>query len=104
MRQKWLYVFRFTWLYLLLVALQVNVVEFKERKKGKDYIRCELVVEKSTQKGIILGAKGSAIKALSSSARSDIESFLERPIYLELEVRVEKDWRKDATKLRSYGY
>lgn len=85
-------------------GVQVNVLDFKERKRGKDYILCELVVEKKSQKGIVLGSGGSAIKALATAARADIEAFLERPVYLEMLVNVDKDWRSNQAKLRSFGY
>lgn len=84
--------------------LQVNVLDFKERKRGKDYILCELLVEKKSQKGIVLGAGGSAIKALSTAARADIEAFLERPVFLQMQVSIDKDWRRDQSKLRAFGY
>lgn len=84
--------------------VQVNVVDFKERKRGKDYILCELLVEKKSQKGIVVGARGSAIKALATAARADIEAFLERPVYLQMQVNVDKDWRSNQDRLRSFGY
>jgi GTPase len=84
--------------------LQVNVLDFKERKKGKDYILVELVVERNSQKGIILGRQGAALKALASSARADIEEYLERPVYMDVMVRVDKEWRKSARKLEKFGY
>jgi GTPase len=85
-------------------AAQVNVLDFKERKKGKDYVLCELVVEKETQKGIVIGARGSALKALATAARADMEEYLERGVFLEVMVRVDKDWRKNAKKLEKFGY
>lgn len=86
------------------VDMQVNVLEFKERKKGKDYVKVELVCENKSQKGILLGAKGSALKALATAARADIEDFLGRPVYLDVFVRADKSWRSDADTLRKFGY
>jgi len=85
-------------------STQVNVVSFEERSGEKDLISAEIVVERDTQKGIIIGKGGSALKKVGIAARSDIEAFLERPIYLDLHVKVREDWRNRSTFLRSYGY
>jgi GTP-binding protein Era len=61
-------------------------------------------VNRKTQKSIIIGKKGSAIKKLGSEARKDIESFLESPVFLELHVKVKEKWRDDERYLKSYGY
>ena len=73
----------------------VVVREFKERKKGKDYINAEIILERESQKVILLGKKGEKIKKLGRLARKDIESFLGKDVYLELFVKIRKDWRKD---------
>lgn len=83
---------------------QVNVVEFKERKTGKDYIRAEILVERKGHVGIIMGRAGSAVKQLSSASRVDIEGFLGRPVYLELTVKHSKGWRDDDGMLSQFGY
>ena len=75
-----------------------------ERKKGKHYIMCELVCERKGQQGILVGARGSAIKALASAARVDIEEFLGRGVFLEMNVRTDEAWRQDNKKLKGYGY
>jgi GTPase len=85
-------------------CMQVNVVEFKERSNGKDYIKCELIVERDSQCGILIGARGSALKALATRARVDIEEFLGRSVYLEVEVVLGGSWRKDAAMLKAFGY
>ena len=73
----------------------VVVREFKEREKGKDYVNAEIILERESQKVILLGKKGEKIKRLGRLARKDIESFLGKDVYLELFVKIRKDWRKD---------
>lgn len=85
-------------------ATQVNVVQFEERPEGKDFIDAEIVIENDSQKPIIIGKKGAAIKQIGTLARADIEAFLDRPVFLQLHVKVRKDWRRRDTFLRSYGY
>lgn len=85
-------------------SAQVNIVRFEERKGEKDLISAEIVVERDAQKGIIIGKGGGALKKVGVAARADIEAFLERPIYLELHVKVREGWRDKATYLRSYGF
>ncbi len=69
-------------------SCEVIIREFKEREKGKDYISAEIIIEKESQKPIIIGKNGSAIKKLGELARESIEEFLERKIFLELHVKV----------------
>lgn len=78
----------------------VVVREFKEREKGKDYVNVEIVLERESQKVILLGKKGERIKQLGKLARKNIESFLGRDVYLELFVKIRKDWRKDKRFIR----
>ena len=85
-------------------ATQVNVVTFEERTEGKDFIDAEIVIESESQKPILIGKKGAGIKQIGSLARPDIEAFLGRPVFLQLHVKVRKDWRRRDTFLRSYGY
>lgn len=85
-------------------STEVLIEEFKEREKGKDYISAVIVVERDTQKAIIIGKKGSKIKKLGAMAREGVEAFLQRPVYLELRVKVRKDWRSNPTFLKSFGY
>lgn len=84
-------------------STQVNVVAFKEREHGKDFIDAEIVVERGSQKGILIGKHGRALKQVGLEARKDIEAFLDRPIYLQLHVKVREDWRNRDVFLRSYG-
>lgn len=85
-------------------SVEVVIEDFKERDKGKDYILASIIVERASQKPIILGKKGSAINKLGKSARKNIEEFLMREIYLELRVKVKENWRKDANALKNFGY
>ncbi|GLC40143.1 hypothetical protein PLESTB_000881700 [Pleodorina starrii] len=84
---------------------QVLIREFTERRgRGKDYISAEIVVEKESQKGILIGAGGAMLRRIGGEARREIEAFLERQVYLELSVQVDKDWRDDKEALNKYGY
>ena len=86
-------------------STQVNIVDYSEKSdSGKDLIEAEVVVERGSQKAILLGKGGSAIKQVGIRARRSIEKFLGRPVYLKLFVKVRKGWRDDDTSLRSYGY
>lgn len=85
-------------------STEVIIAEFKERENAKDYISAEIVVEKETQKPIILGAKGDAIKRLGQESRTTIEKFLQHEVYLELRVKVREKWRSNPTMLKSFGY
>ncbi len=82
-------------------SVHVEVREFKERnEEQKDFINADIVLERETQKMIILGKKGEMIKKLGEAARKDIESFLGKAVFLKLFVKVRKDWRKDKRFLR----
>ena len=85
-------------------SCEVLIAEFKERENSKDYISAEIVVEKESQKAIIIGKQGAAIKILGQAARESIEEFLEREVFLELRVKVRKKWRSSESFLKSFGY
>ena len=68
------------------------------------YIRAEVYVERPSQKGILIGKGGAAIKRLGSRSREKIESFIGRKVYLDLWVKPLAGWRKDAASLRRLGY
>lgn len=85
-------------------STEVNIAEFKERGKGKWYISADIIVERATQKGIMIGANGSKIKKVGEKARAEIEEHLEMPVFLELFVKVREKWRNDKNLLKSYGY
>lgn len=82
----------------------VKIEEFKERPGRKDYIRAIVYVERDPQKAILIGKDGAALKEVGQSARKEIESFLGRPVYLELWVRVREKWRKDTKAIKEFGY
>lgn len=84
-------------------SVEVLVEEFKE---DKDIIRIKsvIVVERQSQKGIIIGHKGLAIKKVGQMARKDLERFFDKQIYLEMFVKVEEDWRNRDNMLKTYGY
>jgi GTP-binding protein Era len=84
-------------------AVEVVVEEFKEEKNIIN-IRALIIVERDTQKGIIIGHKGAALKKMASMARKDIERFFDKKIFLEIYVKVEKDWRSRDNVLRQFGY
>ncbi len=85
-------------------STEVQIQEFVEREQGKWYILADIIVEKPTQKQIIIGQNGSMIKKISSQARIEIEKLLEYPVYLELFVKVRKDWRDNPRMIKSFGY
>ncbi|KLU65983.1 GTPase Era [Desulfosporosinus acididurans] len=80
------------------------VIEEVHEKKTLVKIRGLIVVERESQKGIIIGAKGKQLKEIGSLARQDIEALLGSPVFLELWVKVKKDWRNRVDSLRNYGY
>lgn len=82
----------------------VVIDEFKEREKGKDYIRAIIYVERNSQKAILIGKQGTALKTVGEKARRELETFLGRPVYLELWVKVKKKWRKNKRFLKELGY
>ena len=84
-------------------AVEVAVEQFKE-DEGHIHIMAIIYVERDSQKGIVIGKGGSALKKVGSLARKDIEAFFEKKVYLELYVKVEKDWRNKENKLKSFGY
>lgn len=81
----------------------VLVQDFKE-KQTLVKIMAEIIVQRDTQKGILLGEKGSMIKKLGTQARQEIEKFLEQKVFLELFVKVRPKWRDNELHLREYGY
>ncbi len=88
-------------------STEVEVEEFKEQFETdgrKDVIRCAIVVERESQKAILIGKGGAAIKKLGEAARADIEDFLQRPVFLELFVKVRNDWRENDRQLKNFGY
>ena len=82
----------------------VRVDEFVERDNGMHYIAATVFVERESQKGIVIGEGGKMLKQIGSSARKEIEEMGGRPVFLELRVKVLKDWRNDENALRRLGY
>jgi len=85
-------------------STQVNITTYEEREDEKDFIDAEIVVNKESQKGILIGKGGRALKRLGTAARKEIEAFVGSPVYLQLHVKVRKNWRDKDNFLRSYGY
>ena len=85
-------------------AVEVVIEEFKERQKGKDFISAVIMVERKTQKGILIGKGGETLKKIGREARINIKELLGKDVYLELRVKVNEDWRKKDFKLRRLGY
>ncbi|KAL6552252.1 hypothetical protein OROGR_008406 [Orobanche gracilis] len=85
-------------------ASQVNVVTYKSRPNAKDFIQVEIVVEKNSQKIILIGKEGKALKLLATAARLDMEDFLQKKVFLEIQVKVKENWRQNEGLLKYYGY
>ncbi|MFA6456961.1 MAG: GTPase Era, partial [Bacteroidota bacterium] len=82
----------------------VDITEFKERENGKHFIAADIVIERDSQKGILIGKGGRALKRLGSLARKSIEEFLGHEVFLELHVKVRSAWREDKNWLDRFGY
>ncbi|MDY6273325.1 MAG: GTPase Era [Selenomonadaceae bacterium] len=85
-------------------AIAVDVDEMKARDNGDTYIRVTIYVERDSQKGILIGAKGSMLKEIGRLARVDIEMLLGTRVFLDLWVKVKKDWRDRDSVLRGFGF
>lgn len=84
-------------------SVEVETEEFVE-EESIIRIRSVIMVERDSQKGILIGHKGSALKRVGTEARKDLEAFFEKQIHLELFVKVNKDWRSNERQLRRFGY
>ncbi len=84
-------------------AVEVETEEFIEEEKIIR-IRAVIMVERDSQKGIIIGHKGAALKKVGVAARADLEKFFDKQVHLELFVKVNKDWRSNKNQLRRFGY
>lgn len=85
-------------------AIATKVEEVAERDNGLLYLKVVLYVERPTQKAIVIGEGGRKVKEIGQAARKQLEALLGRRVYLDLEVRVYPDWRKDPEALRELGY
>lgn len=84
-------------------SVEAVVNSFKEEEKIIK-IQVDILVERDSQKGIIIGDKGSALKRVGTQARKDMEVFFKKQIFLELFVKVDKDWRSNENRLKNFGY
>ncbi len=84
-------------------SVEIEIESFKE-DKAITRIRAVIYVMRDSQKGIIIGQKGEMLKKIGTEARKDIESFLNKKVYLELFVKVKKDWRNQTSDLKRFGY
>ena len=84
-------------------SVAVEVTEYKDKEKRTD-IYVTIYVEKDSQKGIIIGKGGAMVKTIGSAARQDIEKMLERQVFLDVRVKVLKNWRTNEQFMRRVGY
>ena len=85
-------------------GIAVSVVSFKERDDGLINIEADIICDRDSHKGIIIGRGGSMLKKIGSSSRRDLEELLETQVNLKLFVKVRKDWRQNPMMLKSLGY
>ncbi|MFA7327629.1 MAG: GTPase Era [Ignavibacteriae bacterium HGW-Ignavibacteriae-4] len=85
-------------------STEVTITQFKERDANKWFISADIIVEKDSQKGIMIGKGGTMLKRIGAMARKDIEAHLQMPVFLELFVKVRDNWREKPNMLRSLGY
>ncbi len=85
-------------------SLAIRIDEFKERENGMAYIAATIFVERESQKGIVIGEGGKMLKSIASAARKEIEEMGGRKIFLEVRVKVSKDWRDNQNMLNQFGY
>lgn len=84
-------------------ATQVEIEEYKE-EENITRIRAVIIVERNSQKGIIIGQGGDMLKRIGTEARKEMEKFIDQKVFLETYVKVDKDWRGSDQKLKKYGY
>lgn len=85
-------------------SLGVRIDEYKERPDGSAYVHATILVEREGQKGIVIGEGAKMLKQIGRLAREEIETMSDRKLYLELNVKVGKNWRSDPFIMRSLGY
>lgn len=85
-------------------SIAVVIENIEEREQEKILIQAIIVTERSTQKGILIGKQGSMLKRIGRYARKDIEALLGSKVYLELWIKVKKDWRNKESQLQEYGF
>ena len=84
-------------------SCEVQIESFKEQEELVK-IRAVIVVARESQKGILIGSRGLMLKKVGTQARKEIEDFLGTKVFLELFVKVDKDWRNKENRLKQYGY
>lgn len=84
-------------------STEVVVEQFHENR-SRILINCVIYVERESQKGILIGREGSALKRVSVEARKDLEKFFGKKIFMEIMVKVDKDWRSSSRELKNFGY
>jgi GTP-binding protein Era len=84
-------------------SVEINVNSFKDEETIVK-IQADILVERDSQKGIIIGNKGSALKKVGEQSRKECEKFFGKKVYLELFVKVDKDWRNNDLRLKNFGY
>jgi len=85
-------------------SVAIEIINVEKRDEGKDKFNVNIYVERDSQKGIIIGKGGKMLKEIGTEARKEMEKLLDRPIYLELWVKVKSDWRKKKPFLKELGY
>ncbi len=85
-------------------ASAVIVEDFKDRDNGTAFIQASIIIERTSQKGIVIGKNGRMLKDIGTAARKSIVDFLERPVYLDLRVKVRPAWREKEPELKRLGY
>jgi GTP-binding protein Era len=85
-------------------SIAVRIDEFKDRDNNYTYIAATLFVERDSQKGIVIGQGGETLKKIGIAARQKIEELIGRKVYLQLRVKVRKNWRNDPAALRLFGF
>lgn len=85
-------------------SAEIEIAEFREREIGKWYIAADIIIERDSQKKIVIGKNGSMIKKIGQEARVSIEEHLNMPVFLELFVKVKPNWRESKQYLKSFGY
>jgi GTP-binding protein Era len=85
-------------------SIAVRIDEFKDKEQNLSYIAATLFVERDSQKGIVIGKGGGTLKKIGIDSRQKIEELIGRKVYLQLRVKVRKNWRNDAAALRLFGF
>lgn len=85
-------------------SVAVVTEEVQERLNNRGYVQATIYVEKESQKGILIGSKGQMLKQLGQETRPGIENLLQKQVYLELRIKVKKNWRKNPSALKEFGF